>query len=60
MPKHGGGSRRQARTVVKEAHEEWLDALNDKASTGGTCCFSALDDCNALLARLKNQATTLA
>ena len=25
-----GVSRRQARTVVKEAHKEWLDAFNDQ------------------------------
>ena len=25
-----GGTRRQARTVVKEAHKEWLDAFNDE------------------------------
>ena len=25
-----GGTRRQARTVVKEAHKEWLDVFNDE------------------------------
>ena len=25
-----GGTRRQARTVVKEAHKEWLDGFNDE------------------------------
>ena len=33
-----GVTRRQARTVVKEAHEEWLDAFNDEDITYASSC----------------------
>ena len=53
-----GVTRRQARTVVKEAHKEWLDAFNDEDINHVICFFSALDAWSARRARRKRAATS--
>ena len=52
-----GVTRRQARTVVKEAHKEWLDAFNDEDINHVICCSSASDAWSAQRARRKKAAT---
>lgn len=52
-----GVTRQQARTVVKEAHKEWLEAFNDEDINHVICCSSASDAWSAQRARRKRAAT---
>ena len=49
-----GCSRRQARTVVKEAHKEWLDAFNDEDINQRDLLFQCLGRLERIARKAEN------